>query len=101
MKTFSTISHDAVRNHQTNNSPTKVAFKFSQTKRFKDPNPEYFLFLFLDVQELFINNLKTYLNFLKEKLLSDMDQNLISLRRLLAVHRLLNITLNQVYKKPN
>ncbi len=46
MKTFSTISHDAVRNHQTNNSPTKVAFKFSQTKRFKDPNPEYF-FVFI------------------------------------------------------
>ena len=40
MKNFSTISHESIRNHPTNNSPTKAAFKFSQTKRFKDPNPE-------------------------------------------------------------
>ncbi len=40
MKTFSTIGHEAIRNHPTNNSPTKVTFKFSQSKRFKDPNPE-------------------------------------------------------------
>ena len=40
MKTFSTIPHELIRNHQTNNSKTKLAYKFSQSKRFKDPNPE-------------------------------------------------------------
>jgi len=39
MKGFSTINHDTVRNHQTNNSPSKVSFKFPQSQRFKDPNP--------------------------------------------------------------
>ena len=92
MKAFSTISHDAVRNHQANNSPAKLAYKFSQSKRFKDPNPEYGLILFPDVPEPSTRNSKTYLNFRGEKPPSDMGLNMISQRRLLAVRRQLAIS---------
>ena len=77
MRTFSTISHDAVRNHPGNNSPSKVAFKFSQSKRFKEPNPEYYCNLILDVLKLFIKSSKTYLNFQTERLHLDMEKNTI------------------------
>jgi hypothetical protein len=40
MEKFSTIDHATIRKHQTNKSPTKIAFQFSKTKRFPDPNPE-------------------------------------------------------------
>ena len=58
MRTFSTISHDAVRNHPSNNSPSKVAFKFSQSKRFKEPNPEYFFRLIFRCSKTFYQDFK-------------------------------------------
>jgi hypothetical protein len=100
MKPFSTINHDAIRNHQTNNSPTKVAFKFSQSKRFKDPNPEYLL-SYSDVHALSIKSIKTYLNFLNVKLPLDMETNLISPRPSRVVHPRLPITSSPVFRKPN
>lgn len=33
-------SHEEIQKHPTNNSPAKISFRFSQTKRFKDNNPE-------------------------------------------------------------
>ena len=40
MSKISKVGHDEIRKHQANNSPAKVSFRFSSTKRFKDNNPE-------------------------------------------------------------
>jgi hypothetical protein len=100
MKTFSTISHDAIRNHQTNNSPAKVAFKFSQSKRFKDPNPEY-LMSYSDAHALSIKSTKTYLNFPNVKLPLAMETNPILPRPSRVVHPQPPITSSPVLRMPN
>jgi len=41
---MSLIDSNAIRNHPSNNSPSKNAFQFSKSKRFPDYNPEYALF---------------------------------------------------------
>lgn len=40
MKPFSIVPSDTIRNHQTNCSISKTAHKFSNQKRFPEPNPE-------------------------------------------------------------
>ena len=40
MSKISIVGHDVVQKHQTNCSPSKVSFRFSKSKRFKDNNPE-------------------------------------------------------------
>lgn len=40
MSKISMVGHDTVQKHLANNSPSKVSFRFSKTKRFKDNNPE-------------------------------------------------------------
>lgn len=40
MSKVSIVGHDEVQKHLANNSPSKVSFRFSKTKRFKDNNPE-------------------------------------------------------------
>jgi len=40
MSKISIVSHEDVQKHQTNSSPSKVSFRFSKSKRFKDNNPE-------------------------------------------------------------
>ena len=40
MSKISITSHGDVQKHPSNNSPSKVSFRFSQAKRFKDNNPE-------------------------------------------------------------
>jgi hypothetical protein len=34
------VDHETVQKHQANNSPSKLSFRFSKSKRFKDNNPE-------------------------------------------------------------
>ena len=34
------VGHQEIQKHQTNCSPSKVSFRFSKSKRFKDNNPE-------------------------------------------------------------
>ena len=45
MSKISTIDADSIRKHPANNSPSKLAYQFSKSKRFPDINPEYLLFL--------------------------------------------------------
>ena len=40
MSKISIVDHEGVQKHLANNSPSKVSFRFSKTKRFKDNNPE-------------------------------------------------------------
>jgi hypothetical protein len=40
MSKISLIPHENVQKHLANNSPSKVSFRFSKSKRFKDNNPE-------------------------------------------------------------
>lgn len=40
MNKISLVSHEEVQRHPTNNSPAKISFRFSKTKRFIDNNPE-------------------------------------------------------------
>lgn len=40
MSKISIIPHEAVQKHLANNSPSKLSFRFSKSKRFKDNNPE-------------------------------------------------------------
>ena len=40
MNKISIVGHEGVQKHLTNNSPSKVSFRFSKTKRFKDNNRE-------------------------------------------------------------
>ena len=40
MSKVSIVGHEDVQKHLANNSPSKVSFRFSKTKRFKDNNPE-------------------------------------------------------------
>ena len=40
MSKISLVTHEEVQNHIANNSPSKVSFRFSKAKRFKDNNPE-------------------------------------------------------------
>ena len=40
MSKISMVKHDEVQKHLANNSPSKISFRFSKTKRFKDNNPE-------------------------------------------------------------
>ena len=40
MSKLSKISHEQVQKHLANNSPSKLSFRFSRSKRFKDNNPE-------------------------------------------------------------
>lgn len=40
MSKISLVPHEDVQKHLANNSPSKVSFRFSKTKRFKDNNPE-------------------------------------------------------------
>ena len=40
MSKISLVAHGDVQKHLANNSPSKVSFRFSKTKRFKDNNPE-------------------------------------------------------------
>ena len=46
MSKISTVNHDIIRKHPANNSPAKIAYQFSKTKRFLDMNPEYLIFYF-------------------------------------------------------
>jgi hypothetical protein len=39
MSKISLIPHEDVQKHPANSSPSKVSFRFSKTKRFKDNNP--------------------------------------------------------------
>lgn len=41
MKKISLVDTQTIRNHQTNNSTSKTAHQFAQSKRFPEPNPEY------------------------------------------------------------
>lgn len=40
MNKISLVSHEEVQRHPNNNSPAKISFRFSKTKRFLDNNPE-------------------------------------------------------------
>lgn len=40
MSKISIVPHETVQKHLANNSPAKVSFRFSKSKRFKDNNPE-------------------------------------------------------------
>ena len=40
MSKLSKISHEQIQKHQANNSPSKLSFRFSKSKRFSDSNPE-------------------------------------------------------------
>jgi hypothetical protein len=40
MSKISLIPHENVQKHLANNSPSKLSFRFSKSKRFKDNNPE-------------------------------------------------------------
>lgn len=40
MNKISLVSPEDVQKHLANNSPSKVSFRFSKSKRFKDNNPE-------------------------------------------------------------
>ena len=40
MSKMSLVPHEEVQKHLANNSPSKVSFRFSKTKRFKANNPE-------------------------------------------------------------
>lgn len=40
MSKISLVPHENVQKHLANNSPSKVSFRFSKSKRFKDNNPE-------------------------------------------------------------
>lgn len=40
MSKISLVPHEDVQKHLANNSPAKVSFRFSKSKRFKDNNPE-------------------------------------------------------------
>ena len=40
MSKISMVPHQDVQKHLANNSPAKVSFRFSKSKRFKDNNPE-------------------------------------------------------------
>lgn len=40
MSNISLVGPQQIQKHQNNNSPSKVSFRFSKSKRFKDNNPE-------------------------------------------------------------
>jgi hypothetical protein len=40
MSKISIVPHETVQKHLANNSPAKVSFRFSKSKRFNDNNPE-------------------------------------------------------------
>lgn len=40
MSKISMVGHEEVQKHLANNSPSKVSFRFSKSRRFKDNNPE-------------------------------------------------------------
>ncbi len=40
MSKISLAGHEEVQKHPSNSSPSKVSFRFSKSKRFKDNNPE-------------------------------------------------------------
>jgi hypothetical protein len=46
MSKISTIDADSIRKHPANNSPSKLAYQFSKSKRFPDINPEYLFFCY-------------------------------------------------------
>jgi hypothetical protein len=75
MSKISTIDADSIRKHPANNSPSKLAYQFSKSKRFPDINPEYLFFVIADVPMLFI--LLT-VNFLTGKLGLGMEKSMIS-----------------------
>ena len=72
MSGFSQIPSDNIRKHQTNRSTSKNAYPFSKSQRFPNPNPEYFLLLFLDAK---MHSIHMTANFQIERLLSDREKN--------------------------
>ena len=65
------VKHDEVQKHLDNNSPSKISFRFSKTKRFKDNNPECPIAFYSYTSQL--SNRKTNLGLGKK---SDFTQDL-------------------------
>lgn len=91
MKQISTIDIESIRKHPSNNSPSKVAYQFSKSKRFPDLNPEYLFHLFIDVPMHFI--LLTA-SFRIEKQALGMEKNMILHKSLVLAHLLQNMSQN-------
>jgi hypothetical protein len=79
---MSTISHQSIRNNPSNNSPSKISYGFSKTRRFINHNPEYIRFFILGVQQPFMLMI---VNYQIEKQDLDMELNQTSLKIYLLV----------------